>query len=105
MCAIASRKLATDLKKAGFKPELALSELDKTGDTVHVFVLVNDYIVDVTASQFKKPKLYIVPATNRNMYGPWAGQYRFAGGRNLIAYQRRTQWCPGEVTLSEKCPH
>jgi len=45
MCAISAAFLFRELKRAGYRPVLAYSDY-------HFFVLIDDYIVDVTATQF-----------------------------------------------------
>ena len=56
-CAIASAFLFKCLKKAGFFPIfiVATDEVEWS----HVFILVADYLVDITASQFGKPDVCV----------------------------------------------
>lgn len=51
-CAIASAELFRQLKKQGFKPEIHVWYDPSTGDA-HAFVVVEDHVVDVTATQFR----------------------------------------------------
>lgn len=52
-CGIASVNLFLLLKKYGFSPKIAVSHC-------HAFVICDDYIVDVTASQFGEPDICVL---------------------------------------------
>ncbi len=52
MCAIASCHLFNELKKAGIDSRIAINDQ-------HCFLIVDNYIVDVTASQFDLPCVFI----------------------------------------------
>jgi hypothetical protein len=51
-CAIASARLFNELKKLGIKSEIHAWVSDGCG-SAHVYVVVDDHIVDVTATQFR----------------------------------------------------
>lgn len=52
MCAVASRQLLTELLSAGYQAKVAYQ-------WNHCFVLVEGYIVDITATQFNQPKVIV----------------------------------------------
>lgn len=62
MCAIASSHLWFLFQDAGFKPQIALSQNSWNG--AHVFVILDNEMWDVTASQFgaKVPDIVCMPA-------------------------------------------
>jgi|2_EtaG_2_1085320.scaffolds.fasta_scaffold03003_7 hypothetical protein len=56
MCAVASAYLFKKLKDEGFYPKIGYARKDMTG---HVFVICNDLVIDVTASQYGKRKVTV----------------------------------------------
>ena len=54
LCARASAELFKRLQKNGYKPYFCFSE-------AHCFVLLNNYILDVTATQFGRKSIEIIP--------------------------------------------
>lgn len=59
-CARAAVKLATLLKAAGFQPEIVMAQ---GAYASHVFVIVDDKIVDVTATQFGAQAIVVIDRT------------------------------------------
>jgi hypothetical protein len=51
LCLRASARLFTQLSTKGYTPQICLSEDSTTG--YHVFIKLNDMIIDVTATQFR----------------------------------------------------
>ncbi len=49
-CAIASARLWRELQAKGINAEIHLSQ---EGDCAHVFLVIDDHVVDVTATQFR----------------------------------------------------
>lgn len=58
MCAIASMRLFDNLSRNGVPCEIGLNNRDGDG---HCFVIVDDHAVDVTATQFGCPPIFIEP--------------------------------------------
>jgi hypothetical protein len=52
-CAIASARLHKELGRIGINAELHVWN-DPAGRSAHVFVVVDDYVIDVTATQFQQ---------------------------------------------------
>lgn len=67
-CAIGARKLFLELQAAGLKPKLALAGTED--ESSHCFVVVDDYVVDVTATQFYQAKV-VVRHLSRIKCRPW----------------------------------
>ena len=104
LCAISSAKLFTSLKKEGYSPEIRLHD----GSTSHVFVVVNDHIVDITASQFGMKSIEIVHECEVGVYDYnsddskyyWYHTDVLTSVKNLIKFQRKYGWPPSQIALS-----
>lgn len=69
MCAIASHVLTIALQKENIKGQVAFGFFNDSGPTNyrnHCWVETKKYIIDITATQFKYPKVYIVKKNNSN---------------------------------------
>jgi hypothetical protein len=91
-CAIASAELHNRLKRVGIDSELHMA-MEHIG--CHVFVVVDDYIVDVTATQFKEFRNEtIVMRHNKELMDYWFYQSSeaFPSSKSLRRFQRREQW-------------
>jgi hypothetical protein len=51
LCAVASTRLFVALREKGFYPKFAVYSDQPASDYAHVYILVDSYIVDVTATQ------------------------------------------------------
>jgi hypothetical protein len=51
-CAIASGRLFKELSKVGYKPIIIENQYPDDDDYGHCYVMVEDYVIDVTATQF-----------------------------------------------------
>ena len=58
MCAIAAMKLFDDLTQQGFAAHIAINNRVNMG---HCFVIVDNHVVDVTATQFGKETVFFKP--------------------------------------------
>ena len=68
-CGIASVWLKKVLRKQGIKSKLVVSKLGGTKwDGCHVYLIVGDYLVDITATQFNKKPIVIKPLKNAKEY-------------------------------------
>lgn len=89
MCAIASGMLFEQLTMRGYKPIIAMSEGEY--DSAHCFVLLEDMILDVTASQFGEPDIVIAHEKSVDMWY-WTPRIQFGMVRSLLKHQKRTGW-------------
>lgn len=103
MCAIASRRILTELIKVGLNAEIAVSEDENDHSRMHAFVIYDGHILDVTASQFGKKKICVMKATEKNLQDWWKPKDKFFSGSGLIKYQHSIDWCTDEVTVHGKC--
>lgn len=82
LCGVASGYLFLALGKAGIKAKIAVSE-------EHAFLLVEDQIVDITASQFGREDICILDT--KTAYEPfWEVKCSFNNLRDFVRHQR--QW-------------
>lgn len=56
LCAIGSKLLFVKLQEYGIKSYFIVNRKDEWG---HVYLICNNYILDITATQFSMPKLFI----------------------------------------------
>lgn len=80
LCGVASGYLFLALQKAGIKAKIAVSE-------IHAFLLVEDQIVDITASQFGKEDICIIDAKTA-IEDFWEIEFVFKTLRGFINHQR-----------------
>lgn len=89
LCAIASRRIHAQLKRKGIPSTLHLYEGDWYG---HCFVTVGNYVVDVTATQFRvRGKVMVIPRASAKREF-WQSTKRFKSEKELLAYQRDIRW-------------
>lgn len=88
MCAIASAKLFDRLEQLGYTPTIGIAELD---DSSHVFVLVDDFIVDVTATQFGRNSVEIIHSKLATDWY-WQLHYECYSIKELLKHQKRNGW-------------
>lgn len=91
LCARASAVLFDLLKDKNYEPEIGLSSTRP-----HVFVMVDGYVVDVTATQYRrKKKVFIVKAEEApDMYYP---EVTFKSVEELRSYQEFVQWQEDQI--------
>jgi len=93
LCAIASAKLHKELKKQKIASEIHIGY-------GHVFLVVENHIVDVTATQFGlKEKVVIKPNVGIEE-SHWKGLYIFKSARSLRMAQKRDGWPREQIALS-----
>ena len=86
MCAIVSKKLFNQLKKNGYKVKIVYNPR-------HCFVILNNRIIDLTATQFGKyyPKIHIIKLKKYQ-----SAEYKiyriFENEKQLTDYQVKTMW-------------
>jgi len=92
MCAIASGRLWQKLMQAGINAEIHLCECDWYA---HVYVVVDDYVLDVTATQFKEfrnQSILYIHKKEAEAYEFFNTTQVFKHIRELIAYQKKLRW-------------
>lgn len=90
MCGIAAAELWRQLKKNGIESTICVWDEDFSG---HCFVVVDETetLVDVTATQFGKPK--VVVKKYRQCKGSfWDVTYTFSDPKELVTYQKAAHW-------------
>lgn len=99
-CAIASAELFKRLKENGIRAELHLA----TGNMgSHVYVVCEDHVIDVTATQFIEFRnRYIVIVHTKEVEEHWfyRGEYVFDDPRKLRKAQIEWEWPQDQVVLS-----
>ena len=94
-CAIASARLWRELHSYGIKSEIHIAEMCNGS---HVFVIVDDFVVDVTATQFNEfhdQPIVILHRKLAEVHDYYQSTMSFDSDhsdKDLIKYQRRTQW-------------
>lgn len=101
MCAIASAELYRRLKKHGIESEIHLYD-DSESCTAHVFLVVDDHVVDVTATQFQElenERVVILPKKLAEAYDFYNTAKIFKEPVTLKKWQRKTQWPSDQMVL------
>lgn len=99
-CAIASAYLFRELKKAGIDAEIHLYEGHRY---CHAYVVVDDHVVDVTATQFKpfsKTPVVILHHKEAAQHEFYYGSQVFYFPSNLRDYQLRHGWPKEQVAFT-----
>lgn len=89
MCAIAASQLWKRLTEAGIEAKLAIRN---HGCESHCFVIVDDYIVDVTATQFGMEPIEIIPKKQARKHWFWKHTKLHDTATELRTYQLKTGW-------------
>lgn len=89
LCAIASAQLFKELVNHGFSPKIHQSN---GGWGSHVFVTVNGFLVDVTATQFEIDDEVVVKRYRRSAKWFWNKDITFANVESLAKHQKDTGW-------------
>lgn len=93
-CARASGELFRLLEAQGRTPELHLWTWDRDA-SAHVFVVCDDHVVDVTATQFREFRcqpIVIMHQRESQAYEFYRSVDQFHSVRELIRYQRLARW-------------
>ncbi len=91
-CAITAGKLYRELLAAGYQPKINMAAADIG---CHIFITVDDHVVDVTATQFSEyhdePVLIV---HEQLVQDHWYYQVdkEFATVEDLINHQKKTRW-------------
>ncbi len=103
MCAIASGELQKRLAVVGIAAEIHVWTSEEDGWTSHVYVVVDDHVVDVTATQFREMKqhpVYIVHKREAEVHEWYRGQHQFESSKELVRWQRRKQWHQQQIAYA-----
>ena len=100
-CAIASAELHKRLKSFGIKSTICLA--DCWGCGYHCFVMVEDHIVDVTATQFGK--YYATPVVIMHSKEAEHNAYHkpikeFSTANALRTHQKKTKWPSNQIAYA-----
>lgn len=91
-CAIASARLHKELKKSDIDSTICMYE---GVDGSHVFLLVDDHVVDITATQFhqhRKTPVLIMHEREAEMYEHYQISKTFTTVKQLISDQKKNRW-------------
>ena len=102
MCAIASAELYRRLKTAGIASEIHMWVWD-LDESAHVYVIVDDYVVDVTATQFKQFRhgpVNIMHCKEAEAYDFYQSKEVFRCADSLRRQQRKDRWPAAQVAYA-----
>src|ERR1017187_1124461 len=100
-CAIASCELYKRLKADGITAVIHMW-VSEWGEC-HCFCVVEDYVVDITATQFGKFRdrdVVIMPILEAMEYEMYRGTEVFKCGKDLRRYQKRNRWPSQQVCFA-----
>lgn len=100
MCAKATAELWRALVRLGFTPEIHMWLCPMDMETAHVFLVVDDHVVDVTATQFSKMRDHIVYIEHKRIAEQWdwyQSQTVFKTPEELIRNQKKNKWPADQV--------
>jgi hypothetical protein len=97
-CAIASAKMSLMLNEAGIKHRIGYAYAPIGG---HMFILIDGWIVDVTATQFGEDEKILVRHTHATRL-PWYHRVKqtFMSAQTMLRWQERNRW-PEEQMMIE----
>ena len=102
LCAIASVELFRRLKQQKIEAKIHLASHD---EFLHCYVTVNDYVVDLTATQFGHSDKVVVKPHNSHMTifnWYWRPIKTFDCEKKLIRYQRKIGWSYDQIWTKEQ---
>lgn len=103
-CAIASAELWRQLTTIGFQPEIHAWVCPQDLESSHVYLVVDDHVVDITATQFSKmraPIVYIAHVKEAERWDWYHLQEVFRTPKELIHWQKKSGWSPEQVAWSK----
>lgn len=105
MCAIAAMRLFDDLAENGIQAKLAINNRTGAG---HCFVLVDDDVIDITATQFGMEPVFVRPlehaqSISRRQWkiSPWKYTKMHDSSRSLQRQLRNSGWPFEQVILRQ----
>ena len=100
-CAKASAELYRRLKKVGIASEIHMWMWD-LDESAHVYCVVDDYVVDVTASQFKQfrnTRVNIMHCKEAEAYDFYQSKEVFKCADSLRRQQKKDRWPVNQIAL------
>ena len=101
-CAKASAELHRRLTKAGIASEIHMWTWEQD-ESAHVYVVVEDHVVDVTASQFKqfrKQRVVLMHCREAEVFDFYQSKEIFKCADSLRRQQKRDRWPSNQVALA-----
>lgn len=101
LCAITSAELYRRLEKAGIVSEIHMWTWD-LDESAHVYCVVDDHVVDVTATQFKQfrdTKVVIMHCKEAEAYDFYQTKEVFETVEQLRKQQKKALWPSDQVAL------
>lgn len=98
-CAIASAELFRRLKNAGVDAEIHMS----TEWNAHVFLIVEDHVIDVTATQFghfRDTPIVIMHHRIADEHDFYQTSYTFESPKDLRTFQLKQRWPKAQVAYA-----
>ena len=102
MCAIASAELHRRLAEVGIASEIHVWYWHYD-ESAHVYCVVDDFVVDVTATQFKEFRnrpVVIMHTREAEVYTYYQTQEVFKDAGSLRKMQKRTKWPAEQVAFA-----
>ena len=99
-CAIASAELHKRLSKEGIFAELVVAETDLFA---HVFVLIEDHVLDVTATQFsefRNQPVVLLHSKEAEQYDFYRPIEIFGTAKDLRKWQKKIGWCQWQIAYA-----
>lgn len=98
-CAISAAYLFRELQKEGIESSIHVKDYENC----HCFVVVDDYVVDVTATQFSEFRnnpIVIMHIKEAEAYSFYATEKVFKFPDELRAHQLRTKWPKRQIAYT-----
>lgn len=102
MCAIASAELWRQLKQAGIDARIRVWQ-HRNNEMCHVFLVVDDYVLDVTATQFralKNKRIYFEHEKEADAYYFYFAAYEFNTDRELVYWQEDVGFVEDQIAFA-----
>jgi len=103
-CAIASAELFRQLQKEEIPAEIHYSLDRHDGESCHVYLVVDDHVVDVTATQFKQLRdkpVVIMHSREAEAYDFYNADEVFHSVEDLRAYQKKHRWPAEQIAYGK----
>lgn len=100
-CAIAAGELWNRLHKRGIEADICVSINRRLGS--HCFLLVDDHVLDVTATQFKEfknRKVVIMHSKEAEVFEMYRVLETFGTSKQLRLYQNKRRWPSDQVAYA-----
>jgi hypothetical protein len=99
-CAIASAKFSMLLTAEGIKHRIGMAWTHIGG---HAFILIDNWIIDVTATQFGEDEKVLVRHAHATRL-PWYHRVKrtFLSARTLIQWQQKAKWPEDQIIAQDE---